>query len=152
MLLVSSINSKTKFARERQRFRIVNVSIYGIWSDSFNTIELKISPTGAHTRIKIMNVNDPVVLERISFFCGLEFVPKRTKWRGFDFITHLARVNDYAYNYGLVHMPNANRKNLAKLTVLDNFNISLDFFFVEIKNNDEVQNYVGSLALTKRIR
>ncbi len=151
MIVVPSMTSKAKFAQQRQRFRIVNDSIYGFWSDSSNTIELKIAPTAHHTRIKITSVNDHVVLERISFFCGLEFVPKRTKWKGFDFVTHLVKANEYSYIDGVVHMPNASRKNLANLTVLDHSKITLDFFFVEVKHREEIQNFVGSLTLIKKI-
>jgi hypothetical protein len=151
MTLVSSMNSKTKFAKERQRFKIINDSIYGFWRDASDTIEVKISPTGRYTRIKVMDVNDPAILERISQFCGLEFIPKRTKWKGFDFVTHLVKASEYSYKDGLVHMPNTTRRNLTDLTVLDHSRILLDFFFIETIHKQELQNFVGSLLLIKNI-
>jgi hypothetical protein len=145
------MNYKTILDKERQRFKIVTNSIYGFWADAANTMEFKISPTSRHTRIKIMKVNSVVALERISFYCGLQFLPKRTKWKGFDFITHLDKVNEHLYKDGLVHIPNATRQNRANLRIVDNTTISVDFYFIEAKDKSENQNLVGSLTLVKQI-
>ena len=150
MIVVSSMSGKAKLVK-RQRFRIVSDSIFGFWSDSSHMMDFKISPTGPCARIKITSVNDINVLERISFFCGLQFIPKRAKWKGFDFVTQLVKEDKSSYKDGLVHMPNARRKNLANLTVLDSSKILLNFYFVKPKQEEEVKNYVGSLTLIKKM-
>lgn len=143
--------TKAKLDAERQRELIVNDSIYGLWHDPSERIVLKIAPSGTHTRIKIIDVSDHALVERISFYCGLQVVPKRTHWKGFDFVTHLIKVSKYFYKEGLVHMPNSTRKNLVNLVVTNTHLLSLDFFFIETRQKQELQKFVGSLVLHKRI-
>ncbi|MBS1508574.1 MAG: hypothetical protein JSS79_18200 [Bacteroidetes bacterium] len=143
-------NTKAKLDAERQRYHIVHDSIYGVWHDPSESIVLKITPSGSHTRIKIIDVGDHALVERISFYCGLQVVPRRTHWKGFDFVTQLVKVNKFFYKEGLVHMPNSTRKNMVNLVVTNNHLLSLDFFFIETRQKQELQKYVGSLVLHKR--
>jgi hypothetical protein len=127
-----------------------NDSIYGLWSDLSGMVEFKISPMGQYTRIKIMDVTDMLVLNKISVYCGLKFIPKRANWKGFDFVTHLERITECSYKSGSVHMPRATRKTVAELTVLDSTRIILDFNFTE--PNTDVTRYfhAGSITLEKK--
>jgi len=76
-------------------------------------------------------------------------LPKRTDWKSFDFITHLVKTSSNVYIDGIVHMPFSTRKNVANMMVTGNANLSLDFYFVELKRGVEVKTLVGSLALMK---
>ena len=142
------IMTKTELARAQQRIEIAK-SIYGFWVDSTDSIKLKILPQRNFTRIKIISINEVNGLEQISFFCGLQALPKRTDWKSFDFITHLVKTSSNVYIDGIVHMPFSTRKNVANMMVTGNANLSLDFYFVELKRGVEVKTLVGSLALMK---
>jgi hypothetical protein len=144
------MNNLAKTETRIPRYQFIRQSIYGFWEDPTNSIVLKISPNGTQTRIKIIDVHESVV-ERISFYCGLQFSPKRTKWRGFDFITHLQRANSGLYTDGQVHMPGTTRKNTVCLTVVDYDTAMLEFYFDQIKGKKEIRNFVGSLRLVKKI-
>jgi len=143
------MNSKTLIEIKNQRFKIDNNSIYGLWSDEAGLFEAKISPHGAHTRIKIMRINDPSVLERIAFFCGLKLMPKRSHWKGFDFVTGLERISDNVFKEGIIHMPNSNRKNIAQLKVCEQRQLLLEFYFYDYRQHRETLQFVGALKLFK---
>lgn len=142
--------TKSEFAKTVSREKIVR-SIYGFWSDYTNSIKLKISPSGNFTRIKIIAVNDISSIERIAFYCGLQLPPKRKDWKGFNFITHLEKVNSYCYVDGMVHMPLTSRQNRVNMTVVGLDCLSLDFYFIETKNGTLTQKAVGSLILKKEV-
>ena len=144
------MTSKPKFASEQHRDKILNESIFGIWTDPFNTIELKIAPSNAHVRVKIIEVKDPSVMERISFFCGLHFLPKRANWKGFDFITHLEQVGQRNYSNGQVHMPHAERRNYANLKIISYTSLTLEFYFIDPAEREPQPRYVGTFPLEKK--
>ena len=126
-------------------------SIFGFWVESSGEIEFKISPDRSRVRIKIMRVESIAIIEKISLFCGLKSLPKRNNWKGFDFITNLIQENGYLFKDGIVHMPFANRKNIAHITLIDRAKMLLEFSCIENKLHCEFTHYLGSLTLIKRL-
>jgi hypothetical protein len=128
-----------------------NASIYGLWSDLAGMMEFKISPMGQYTRIKIMTVSDEAILDKISIYCGLKFFPRRANWRGFDFVTHLERTDEWSLKGGNVHMPRATRRTLVNVTMLERARMILDFNFVEATTEESKLYHAGSITLVKKM-
>ena len=133
-------------AHELQRIKVMQSSLFGIWSDFDETIELKIFPSADGARIKIWTVNDFVSIARISLFCGLNGLPKRANWQGFDLITSLSRSENNCFVNGIVHMPNIKRRNFADLKIYSPSQADLNFFYCEDREGD-VMIESGTLAL-----
>lgn len=143
--------SKASFDKETQKARIANHSIFGFWCDFDNLIHLRISPFESSVRIKLVQIVNKGAMERISGYCCLKFPPRRIRWKGFDFITGLVKENEHYYNHGVVHVPNATRKMLADIKVLDNSRIFLDFYFIDSSDNVVKRKYTGTFSLRKRL-
>jgi hypothetical protein len=136
-------------AHELQRQRVLTQSIYGIWHDVENTIELKLSPLVGGAKIKIWAVNDFSAIKTISSFCGLNAMPKRTQWQGFDLITNLEKKEEDSFINGIVNMPNNKRKNSADFRVSGN-TAYLEFFYYEFYQKGVTQNKSGSIILLQK--
>jgi len=104
-------------AHELQRMKVQQSSLFGIWADYEETIELKIFPGADGVRIKIWEVSDFNAIARLSLFCGLNGLPKRANWQGFDLVTNLSRVENNFFSKGIVHMPNIKRRNFSELKI-----------------------------------
>jgi len=134
-------------AHELQRMKIQQSSLFGIWSDYEETIELKIFPCADGARIKIWEVSDFNAIARLALFCGLNGLPKRVNWQGFDLVTNLVRTENNHFVNGIVHMPNIKRRNLADLKIYSLNEADLKFFFCEEQTEDQI---IESGTLTLR--
>lgn len=119
--------------------------MFGIWSDCEETIELKIFPCADGARIKIWEVSDFNAIARLSLFCGLNGLPKRANWQGFDLVTNLSKVESNFFDKGLVHMPNIKRRNFAVLKIYSLEEAHLKFLYVDNREGGMIES--GSLIL-----
>ena len=134
-------------AHELQRIKVQLYSQFGVWTDSENTIEFKIYPSVGGAKIKIWSVHDLIAIKRISNFCGLNALPKRTNWQGFDLVTHLERKGNDSYVNGLVHMPNNKRKNLAEFKITEFNEACLNFFYLDPADFEAAPQPCGTIVL-----
>lgn len=132
-------------AHELQRMKVQQSSMFGIWSDCEETIELKIFPCADGARIKIWEVSDFNAIARLSLFCGLNGLPKRANWQGFDLVTNLSKVESNFFDKGLVHMPNIKRRNFAVLKIYSLEEAHLKFLYVDNREGGMIES--GSLIL-----
>jgi hypothetical protein len=126
-------------------------SLYGIWNDFERTIELKIIPCVGGANIKVWTVSDFSTIEKISRFCGIALMPKRTNWHGFDLISKLEKKDNDTFVNGIVNMPKNKRRTLADFQIVDDNCAHLSFFCREPSQNLETPNKIAFiLSLQKK--
>lgn len=139
------MNAKKQVEIEKERKRIAQESIFGIWTDELKTTEFKIVPSPRGVRVKFLRVEVLDIVSRISVYCGADADLKRRNWKGFEFIDGLTKVDYNLLDYGTVHMPKARRKVYASLSFKKTTCV---ISFYSDKSTGEVRNF-GLLHLTK---
>ncbi len=143
--------SKAAIAKEAEYHKKVSSSIYGFWQDRDQRIQLKVLPMGSYTRVKMIDVKDYKVFEELTTWCQLAEFPKRTKWKGFDFITHLQHNGPNCFENGLVHLPKAMQETRATLTAINYQDIRITFFCIKLQDTMMTTSIKGEWQLTKLI-
>ena len=140
------MTTKAQIETERQRERIANDSVFGIWTDAQKKIRVRITPVNNSIRIRIVEILDMSVIDAIVFFCGLEVTPRRLKWTHFDLVTNLRRhFNPNSYVFGEVHLPFASQRTIASLVIGDKSQLQLNFF----ARNEQPEICTGSITFLK---
>lgn len=142
-----SARTKAQLETERQRQRIADDSVFGIWTDTQKTVRVRISPVGNVIRVRIVDILNPSVIDAIFFLCGITTPVRRSKWTHFDLVTNLVKrsyLNEYVF--GEVHLPRAQRSAGASLVVQEKSRIQLNFFD---HPDDAANTCTGSIVFCK---